>query len=316
MAKDFSAVSRRTGMRTRYKGSRQFRSSRLKYRTSRSRIPGKVSGLSKQVKELKRLAESDMGTHIHRLRQSENLICGANLQNSISISGNSLPKVEAVLAQLRYYDPSNPGTLLQASGTAGTFQKDFFFTRIHCKIIIRNNYQVPAKVSVYACVPRDDTSQTVLASFVSGIADVGNPPITDPMVYLTDSKLFTDLWRIEDSKKLVLQPGAQCVVPWNGKPFQFDPSTADVHNLLYQRLYQAMNYMIFVSGVPAHDATLDEQGTVGAGVDMILDSMWEVKYPAGADITFITVDNQSNPFTNQALVSNKPIADNQGYSQA
>lgn len=301
-------------------GTAQFRTSKAKpapRRSSRSRtIPRKVKGLSKQVKELKRLAEADMGTHIHRTREVNSVISVENMQEVNYIVGSDVAKLEAVLGQLRYYDPSNPGTLIEASGNLGSFQKDFYFSRVHSKVTIRNNYQVPCEVRLYCCTPKDDTSIDVVSAYQDGLVDMGNPGFRSPLVFVTDSKLFGDLWRIKRTKIKLLKVGSQFSMSWNAKPFQYDPSLVDSHNQFYQSAFQAVVWMIFVKGVPAHDTTSDQQGTCGAGIDAIVDTVFEVKYPAGADITYITVDDASSSFSNDARVSNQPIADNQTFAQA
>lgn len=311
---NYSQTSRRTRMASR--SSRQFRRVKPRYRTRATRMPRQMKGLTKQVKELKRLAEADMGTHIHRVRSNVATKALDNLQSHISQTANSTALLETVLAQLRYYDPSNPSTLLQADGSAGTFQKDFYFTRVNCRIVLRNNYQVPALVKVYACVPKDDTSISPNTAYVNGLADIGGVSSNSSLMYLTDSVQFTDLWRIAKSKRTLLQPGSQCVLTWSApNSFQYDPSLVDAHSLVFQKAYHGMVWQIFCQGVPAHDSTVEtQQGISAAAVDIISETTFEVRYPAGADIKFITVVEGLDAFSNAAVVSNKPIADNQSYS--
>lgn len=279
-------------------------------------MPRKVKGLSRQVRELKRLAEADMGTHIHRRRDVNAILSLENEQNVNYIVSCNVERLEEVLLQLRYYDPSNPGTLLVASGVSGTFQKDFFFSRIHSKITVRNNYQVPCEVRIYQCVPKDDTSIDVVSAFQDGLTDVGNPGYLSPLTYLTDSKLFDDLWRIKQSAIKLLDAGRQCSMTWSAKPFQYDPSLTDSHNQQYQAAFQASVFMVFIKGVVSHDALADQQGTSSAGIDMMCDTVYEVKYPAGADITQFTVDDGSSAFANGARLTNKPAADVQAQARA
>lgn len=297
------------------RGSRYVRKKKSKKSSYKSKpMPRKVKGLSKQVKELKRLAESDMGTHTQRHRVTWNVAALPNEQGFISVASVNASLIESVLAELRYYDPTTPTTLVQASGASGTFQKEFFFDKVYSKITIRNNYQTPCMVSAYACRPKVDTSITPLSAWQNGLTDIGAPATSSPLTFLTDSPQFRELWTIESSKKLLLDAGEQCSMASTGKKFQYDPSLFDNHALLYQKTFQSLVWHVFVTGVIAHDNVADEQGIIGAGIDLVIDSTFVVKYPAGADITYLHIDNSSSAFSNSAVVTNKPYADNQQHS--
>ncbi len=301
-----------------YAGSRQFRKKRptRKRPQRRSKMPRKVKGLTKQVKELKRLAESDMGTHTQRNRDTWNVVSAVNQQQIISIPSSSLTLLEEVISQLRYYDPTAPTTLVTADGTVGTYQKEFYFSKVHSKILVRNNYQVPCSVSVYSCRPKVDTSISPGSAWSGGLVDIGNPGQTNPLVYLTDSVQFNDLWSIERSKRVILEPGQMCAMTTTAKPFQYDPTLADSHNTQYQKMFQAHSWHLHIQGVIGHDTVEDEQGILQAGVDFVVDNTYIVKYPAGADIVYLHTNDESSTFTNGGVISNKPYTDNQSYSQA
>lgn len=285
-----------------------------KFSTRRGAVPRKVKGLTKQVKELKRIAESDMGTHTQRNRVTHPVLSIINQQNYLSVASSTKTILEAVLAELRYYDPAIPGTLLQADGAVGSFQKEFYFSKNHSKITVRNNYQVPCMVSVYSMRPKSDTSIIPSTAFTQGLADVGNPDVLSPLLHLTDSIELTDLWRIEKSKRVKLEPGQQCVMTTTGKPFQYDPAFADAHTSAYQPRFNGHSWHVAVQGVVGHDTIADSQGVLAAGVDLVIDTMFMIKYAAGADINFLILNDESGGFSNTGVVSNKPYTDNQGYS--
>lgn len=268
----------------------------------------------KAIQKVRRLAESDMGTHTHRIRSTARLLSSVNSCNTRSDSLVSITNLEAALAQLRYYNPSDPGTLVQASGLTGTFQKEFNFTKVYARSVVRNNYQVPVKVSIYMCTPKDDTSITPLESYTNGLTDVGNPSASSALVFLTDSPQFSDLWRVVSSKSVELKPGRKVSVKFTGKPFQYDPSLIDNHAMEYQSKYDCCATFLRIEGIIGHDTAADEQGTIQAGVDVVNDIRFEIQYSAGADIRYITVSNGSDTFTNGGVVSSYPVADNIGYS--
>lgn len=303
------------GYRSSRRPSRRVRKARVP-RTRSSRLPKKVTGLTKQVRELKRLAKADMGTHIHRIRMVDTIKASENNQQYSHLFANNVAILQDVLSRLKYYDPSNPTALLTADGDSGSFQKEFYFSKVHSKIVVRNNYQVPCEVRVYSLTIKDDTSVNPTQVYEDGLVDMGSPSPTSPLLFLTDSKVFRDTYHILKSKVVHLDAGKECTMSWTAKPFSFDPATFDVHNRQYQTAYKAMAWMVFVRGTVAHDALGSDTGTSSAGVDMLVDVVLEVQYPAGADITQISVDNQSDVFSNGALITNKPMADNQPFTSA
>ncbi len=277
-----------------------------------------VHGLKNQVKELKRIAESNMGTLLYRQRETARVLSGVNGLGQNSFDGSQSTFLELVLAQLRYYDHEAPSALTTASGITGTYQKEFYFSRNYAKIMVRNNYQVPCKVTLYAVTPKGDTSLAPQTAFTQGLSDVGNPTATSPLVYLTDSELFNDLWRIEKSKDFYIMPGTEASLSHSTKSFQYDPSMFDDHNLLYQKKFGSFAFIVRLTGVLAHDTVVTtEQTTIQAGVDVQIDSTWVVKYAAGVDIKFVFIDNNADAtFTNAGITSASPIVDNQSFSLA
>ncbi len=284
----------------------------------RKTVNAKDYQLRKQVKSLKRIAESDMGTHIHRIRLASS--AGTPAVNTTSLSdwaSVNITNIEAAIAELRYYNPSVPATLTNASGASGSFQKEFYFKRVYSRLRIRNNYQAPCNVIVYPCVPREDTSINPSTTVTNGLTDIGAPTAASDLVYPTDSIQFNDLWRIDKSQRAYLDPGQEMVVSHAGKPFQYDPSLSDSHGLTFQNRFSALSFLLRIVGCISHDSTdTSEVGLAIARVDVFLDTTFEIHYAAGADIKFITISDGVSTFTNGPLCSNKPVSDNQTYSVA
>lgn len=285
----------------------------------KKRAPGRVKKptvkkLAKAVHKLRIATESDQGVLTYRWRQTYRCLASVNSSSHTNVPVSLNGVLETILAQLRYYNPSVPGTLTQADGASGTFMKDFTFDKIYTSLICRNNYQVPAKVRVYLCKVKDDTSIEPTSAFSNGLADIGNPSSTSPLVYLTDSPQFTDLWKIENSEIAQLQPGEEMKMTYSIPTFQYDPSLVDSHNQAYQTRYHGCVIVVRVEGVLGHDTSVDQQGSLAAGVDIQLDRTFVVKYSAGADIEYLVVNDESDTFTNGGVTSQKPIPDNIAYS--
>lgn len=276
-------------------------------------FPKKVK---KQIKELKRIAEADMGTHIERERSVARALCGVNAMSmsGYSVMGNAA--IERMLAKLKYYDIATPATLVTASGVTGTYTKDFYISRCYSKFTARNNYQVPCKVKIFFCTPKTDTSITALSAFTNGLTDAGNPTVTSPLVQLTDSPQFGELWKIASSKSVTLQPGQECVLTNSFKEFQYDPSLVDSQTLAFQPKYGANNVLLRLEGVLGHDSVeATEQTTLQAGLEVMYETTLECKYAAGIDLYTVSIlNNADTTFTNVGVASSKPLADNQSYS--
>lgn len=272
--------------------------------------------IKSQIKELKKIAESDMGTLTYRDRAPARLLAGVNAQAASAISASDTTILESVIAQLRYYDPSAPTALVTADGASGSYQKEFFFKRTYSKITLRNNYQTPCHVKVYCCKPKEDTNITPFVAWTNGLTDMSNGLYSDTNVFPTDSPQFTDLYKTIKSESKLLNPGQEMVCSNSMKEFQYDPSLTDSHNLTYQTRNKNFLWMIVVQGVIAHDTTLDEQGLIACGVDIVVDRVFEVRYSAGADIKYVYVTDSLDTFTNGAVYSSRPVSDNIGYSVA
>jgi hypothetical protein len=93
----------------------------------------------------------------------------------------------------------------------------------------------------------------------------------------------------------------------------YDPSVGDNHTTTYQRAHKNMFFIPRIEGILAHDTSQDEQGLGQCGIDIIHDVVFKVKYPAGANIKFLKIVDNSNTFTNQALISQKPTSQQTSY---
>lgn len=275
----------------------------------------RVSKIQKQVKTLQRASKASMGNLIYRITTSAVQIVSANTQGNETLFVNHIAELETVLAQLRYYNPSSPATLLTADGTTGSYSKDFYFKPSYMRLSVRNNYQVPCIVRAYVLRIKTDTSQSPETAWASGLTDVSSS-LTPNMIgtYPSDSPQIEDFWAIESQNTYYLDAGKEFRFSTSCKPFHYDPSIFDTHGLAYQVDCDTRAMMVSVQGVIAHDSALSQQGRSGAGVDIDVYKVYSVEYEAGASIKFIYLDNSYTSFTNGALVCNKAVADNQGYS--
>jgi len=310
--------SKQKGSAVPIKGKRQRRKPR---RTHCKGVKGKagkeICQIKKAIKALKFSENASLGRMTYRKLQSFRVISADNLQAVSSDGGNDTTQMETTLANLKYYDPANPGTLVTAAATTGTYQRNFLFKSITSKLVLRNNYQSDATVKIYLCKAKDDTDISPSTAWSTGIATSGNvSSITQLNQYPTDNDLFNDLYSVKVAGTYVLSPGQSCSVSHTEKDIEYDPATVDNHNLLYQKEYKAFKWMTVVSGVLSHDVSADDQGIAQAGVDGLVYTTHVVSYDAGVNLTFvhnvISLDTPATSF----VQSHQPIADNQAYSVA
>lgn len=287
-------------------------------RPLRIRGRGKQKQLVRRVRELSQKMAQGEGWLTYRTAAVGALLASNNVQNFASLGINDLAITETILGQLRYYDPSTPGTLLVADFTSGTFQRKVHIDRIVAMLTLRNNYQTQAKVTVYTCKALNDTSISPTSAYVNGMNDSGNDTAgTNPLSYITDSPQFKELWKIVKKNVFVMSPGDEVIVSSNPKGYWYDASLADSHNLTYQREFNSHAYAIFVQGVLSHDsAVANEQGLAQCGIDYNLQRTFQVKYDAGVNIQYTYVSNNYDTPTNGFVQSQRPISDNVSYSVA
>lgn len=295
--------------RSRYGEKRRFRRRRF------SSAKKGVTNLRKQVRTLSRQQKTSMGELIFHDRATYTARAPVNQQVHVLGYAVRTTEYEAVLAQLRFFDIANPATLVQASGAVGTYSRDYLFSTVYSQLGFMNNYQVPAKVTVYACCPKEDTSIAPTTAFTDGLVDQGNPSNTSQMVHLTDSIQFNDLWRICKRKSAIVMPGKRMSCTMSLKNIMYDPALLDSHSLVYQPKYKCFQWVVRVEGVIAHDSSVaTEQGFAAAGGDFYVHTKYVVRYEAGTDLKYIYINDGADSFTNGALVSEAPVADNIAYS--
>lgn len=285
-----------------------------------SKTGSKLKQLEKAVNYLKKTDDNESGTLTYRYINSGSLKSVVNRRNYAATSSINKTAVENMIEQLKYYDPANPGTLLTASAASGTYSRDCLIESISHKLHLRNNYQTPVNLTVYYCTVKADTNIDPASAWLQGIVDqgYGNHSAIDPIVqeiYPSDSDQLNDLWKLQVAYKGELQPGQHTTVSRTVKDIKYSPSTADQHNLTYQKAFKANAYMIVIHGPLGHDTVQNEQTYIQSGIDYRATLSAKVKYNAGIDIKYYYIDQQQDlAFTNGGVVSQQPIADNQSYS--
>jgi len=302
-----------------YRPRRRYRYKKTGARASRSRFvkTSNMKYVNRRLQDITRSLKSDQASHTIRRRDVQAVGSSVGQCNVTGLEAVNTGRLENAMANLRYYNPAVPGTLTTADASTGTYTRQVHFAKIIQRVTVRNNYQVPCWVTVYACTPKQDTNTTMPSFYSEGATDQTIGPIatTSPLLFPTDIKMVHDNWTVRRKKHTFLQPGQQFSVSHYIKAFDYDPSNVDTHSLQFQKKYGGFQFCIRVEGPLEHDTSLAEYTVGQCMVDTVLDWKMVITYDAGVNLNdFSAVDNTSSAFTNGGVVSNKPISDNQSYS--
>lgn len=288
-----------------------------KRRYSRYRS-NRLSLLTKRVNNLTKSVSSDQAKHTHRRRDVLGVAGEIRQASNTVADGTTTTLLEQVMAFLRYYDPATPGTLVTADAATGTYSRQIHFARISEKLTVRNNYQVPVMVKVYSCTPKVDTNSDPATFFSAGVTDQGASLSTSsPLLSPTDIHNVTRNWNMKLAINQRLEPGREVHAYKYHKAFDYDPAVYDSHALQYQKKFGGHVFYFRITGCLGHDTAASEWTTIKGAIDTVLDRTFVMTYDAGVNLDDYSVDdNSSASFTNGGVVSNKPMADNQAYSQA
>lgn len=321
LATNTMALRKRTYKKRSRRSTKKSQFKRTKSRKPKRTYRRKRTSLVKQVKQIRKELQSDSARHVYKLLASDKVLCAVNQSNYADFPMVTGTLLEAYMANLRYYDPAVPGTLVTASGATGTYQREIHFKNVNANLELRNNYQVPCKVKVYLVKPKSDTNIAPTTYYNNAIADQligGAGSITTNGIYPTDLRPFMAQWSIKCLKDVVLDAGSTIVVSHNTGSFNYDPSLFDSHALDYQTKFKSFGFLVRVEGVIGHDTSVaTEQTTLQGGVDSSTTLRAEIIYDAGVILDDLYLSNlRDATFTNGGVATNKPIADNQAYSVA
>lgn len=272
--------------------------------------------LKAKVKQLESKMKSDQAYHTYKSTTTTQLLSTVNTVNYTTLTGVDMATMETAMANLRYYNPSAPGTLVTANAATGTYSRQVHFTSIYSGGTIVNNFQVPCEVKLYLCKVKGDTSITPTTYYSNGVTDqVISGSASNIDLYPTEIDVLKEQYNVKCYKSKLLQPGQSFKFSHSIKNIDYDPSLFDSHSLTYQTKYKNFVWMIRVNGVIGHDtAVAGEVGNLQAGIDIEQLIIHKITYDAGTNLNDIYISDTRDTFTNGGVVSNKPVSDNQSYS--
>lgn len=274
--------------------------------------PSKIKQMDRKITRLKKSEDASLGTMTYRSETKFTVSSAVNVQALTVKSHSSASGLEGILANLKFYDPSNPATLVTADFTSGTYQKEVLFEKFTSTIKLRNNYKNDCRVRVYLGTPRVDTSINMDVAWSNGATDQGGVANTVINTYPTDYQQVLKLWNLKMKVNKVLKPSQSVTASHSNKEFRLDPSFLDSHASAYQKSMGNAQWLIVVSGTLGHDsAVADQVGYTASKLDATIRASTKIQYDAGVNIKYNVISNTFDTFTNGAVQSQKPEVANQ-----
>lgn len=289
------------------------------YRVRRRKPEKQTAVIKKQVNEIKRALRADQAYHTYKQYTHSGISSSVGLCNHTHIAGSTTTRIETFLANLRFYNPAVPGTLTTADLTTGTYNRVVHIKNMYVGLKLMNNYQVPCNIKVYLCTPKGDTSIDPVTYYENGITDqvISGGDKTTPGISMTEIDDLKKQFNIKLLKDVLLDAGSSVSVAHSSGAFDYDPSLVDSHSLLFQKKFRSFTFVVRIQGVMGHDNTALEYSNLQARVDYTRFTKTEIIYDAGVNLNDIYVsDDRSASFTNGGVVTNKPMADNQAWSNS
>lgn len=282
-------------------------------RRYKPRRTNKFKTLSKKVKSLQQSNANTITKFISREYGSSRISTNDNAGDYYYTDTNFTSFLENAIINMKWFNPSAPGTLVSVDYSSGTFSKNIFVTSSTLTLTARNNCRVPALCHFWYCLLKGDTSLDPRQLIINSVSDNGNMTVNSLSLMPSDCDQLHDLWKVKKAKSMILQPGQQTSVFMKSPKFKYNPAVTDSHAQEYQMSNKPIAILMKVQGVPAHDQTnfASEIGVIGVrNVDVTFKRTIKFEYDGGANITQYFEDNNLDSFTNAGEVSNKP---NQQY---
>lgn len=186
---------------------------------------------TRKLASVAKVVDATTGTKISRSFELSSLVSsvGESVMSQVSFVRTD---VRDMLEQIQFVDKAGDSSVRTFyDGNVGVYQREFYFPNgTSSKYILRNLNQHDVLLRLYIVEPKEATAITPVTAFTEGLDSVtgGVNPQAQPHVYLTDSPIFNDMYKIVKTKKTVLAPGHECTVRHTTAPYTYDPRLFDV----------------------------------------------------------------------------------------
>lgn len=283
---------------SRYKTSGKIKSLKGRKRVKRGK---RKPSLKKRVSKLERKTNDMTSSLTYKRTKVGSVSCTPSQATYQNVDGNKTSFVETILGNVKYWDSgSSPAGFVEKNVNASTgdgYDK-LHFKSCYSVLHVKNSYQYPVEVRIYAVRPKSDTNTPPTTEFSNSVAEETNVGDASPYIYPTEIKEFQRAYDIITVRKKILQSGAVFKDTCSTKNFYYNPQFQAGVTEQHQPRLGAYTFMIRVAGVISHDDTADPGRLYGTGpgrVDYHIKTVWQMKYNSGGPKVCYTrvEDNQS-----------------------
>ena len=282
-------------------------------------VKRKVYQNAKKVNRIAKIVNASTGTKLYRSNQLA-LHTSAQSKCKYFELGFGRARLLSLMDNVQYVDPEDPTVPKYFNtGLAGGNDRDFLFTGISSKLVLRNNNKQDALVRMYCLVPKGATNLSPEPLIAAGM-DARTEQIDPeeyPGGYLTDSMVLMDLYKIVQTKKIVLEAGKEMVMKYFHGPFTYNTALRaetgvdsdfspewGAHVYVFQIMGRATQSLAAPSGV----------GVGPAEVVSWFTTKLEAQYDAGGAIRQLDYDPVAQSTYGDSTSANQPVSGRQSFS--
>jgi len=298
-----SRMSSRTGRGSTITRSRRRPTTRGRRVTrKRKRYAPKSRAMRKLAKKVNRISQTiNNSTYIIKSRVFHSANVSAVNQINYKISDIwDKTLLTSEFSTVPFFDIASGGTgaIVSEDLNNVSVSKRHYYS-IFAKTLVRNNANMPVKVTVYCLKPKKDHNVTPTSAMVLGYPDVGlSGVVTAPMTWPTMSPDFRHLWKIVGKREMFLLPGGQFSLKKTIGRFSVNFANLVDHPDEYQNNIGTAMWMYRVEG-PVVNACPGSgtMGTTLAGVNILEKRQVTLNYDGGAKMTRYKLSSNAGAIT-------------------
>lgn len=258
----------------------------------------KTSSCCSRIAKLEKAMEASTSRHVKRHRETSRLIASAG-GHAWGNWLNTVANLEAAIDDLKFFDPSNPGTKIAVDFTAGTVDKSVNVSERQ-SLLCRNNYGTPLRIEIWELNVKQNNSTAPTTLTTSGLSDNSNTLTQNHVLSkIGDYTDLNTLWYVKRLKKATLQPGEEIVVKRFVKGYKYSPNKTDAVTGTYTREAHNGGFLVRIIGCIGHDTAANEQNVLGCGIDVDYRHNYHITYDSGGgDFRFLELIDLGPSFTN------------------
>lgn len=274
----------------------------VKRKRKRSKKKVGLKDLKKSVKTIQKKLKGAEGTLIYPVIGSGVAESLANKINFELTNVVTYSDLETVIQQIPYVNPADPSST--TSFNALTIPPPTGWNiKLSYSCNIRNNNFMPCNLRIYLLKPRSNTGVSPIVAIETlnkqDPAGLPTPTRYDIGLYPTEVPGFNEIWSIEDTRMVRLNPGDETEYKFN-KQFMYDQEIHDLHAVTYLKDYTYV-LLFRLQGITCHEsADLSEVGISPTKLDYVTQKKLHLTYSADAPMKFRSYTNNCPAITTAA----------------